>query len=337
MKELAEVKHDAEKQLLKVRNLTTEFITDEGIIRAVDCVSFTISRGDIIAIVGESGCGKTVTALSIMRLIPNPPGKIVSGDIEFCGKQILDLPEPEMVGIRGSEMGMIFQEPMSSLDPVFTIGDQITETIVFHQKIGLREAREKAISMLDRVGIPSPAKRMNNYPHQLSGGMCQRVMIAMSLSCNPKLLIADEPTTALDVTVQAQILDLMCELRDDFGMAIMLITHDLGVVAQTARNVIVMYAGQIVETASVEDLFANPAHPYTIGLLGSIPKLGERKRRLFAIEGMVPFPLSMPTGCRFRTRCNFAVDKCKEKMPTLDEIESDHQVRCHFARKQRGH
>lgn len=321
----------ADHQLLTVRDLVTEFATDEGVIRAVDGVSFEVSSGETTAIVGESGCGKTVTALSVMRLVPDPPGRIVGGDIEFCGRQILALSMTEMMAIRGNEIGMVFQEPMTSLNPVFTIGDQIIEGIMLHQKVGPREARSRAIVMLDKVGIPSPDRRIDDYPHQLSGGMRQRAMIAMSLSCNPKLLIADEPTTALDVTVQAQILELMCDLRDEYGMAMMLITHDLGVVAQMAHRVIVMYAGQIVESAPAEQLFGRPAHPYTVGLLGSIPKLRERRRRLFAIDGMVPHPMNMPEGCRFRTRCMRAGDVCRCKTPSIRMISPNHEVRCHMA------
>ena len=314
--------------LLEVRDLKTCFYTEDGVVPAVDGVSFSVDKGETIGIVGESGCGKSVTSLSVMRLIPNPPGKIVGGEIIFEGENILEKSEAEMRHIRGNEISMIFQEPMTSLNPVFTVGDQIMEAIMLHQKVGKREARKKTIEMLKLVGIPSAEKRVDEYPHQMSGGMRQRVMIAMALSCNPKLLIADEPTTALDVTIQAQILDLMLKLKEDLGTAIMLITHDLGVIAETVNKVVVMYAGKIVESADVVSIFKKPEHPYTLGLLGSIPKVNEDRERLQVIEGVVPNPFNMPTGCRFHPRCSFARDICKEEEPELVDVEDGHQVRC---------
>ncbi|NLG78484.1 MAG: ABC transporter ATP-binding protein [Firmicutes bacterium] len=314
--------------LLEVRDLKTYFYTEDGVVPAVDGVSFSVDKGETIGIVGESGCGKSVTSLSVMRLIPNPPGKVVGGEIIFEGENILEKSEAEMRHIRGNEISMIFQEPMTSLNPVFTIGDQIMEAIMLHQKVGKREARKKTIEMLKLVGIPSAEKRVDEYPHQMSGGMRQRVMIAMALSCNPKLLIADEPTTALDVTIQAQILDLMLKLKEDLGTAIMLITHDLGVIAETVNKVVVMYAGKIVESADVVSIFKKPEHPYTLGLLGSIPKVNEDRERLQVIEGVVPNPFDMPTGCRFHPRCSFVRDICKEEEPELVDVEDGHQVRC---------
>ncbi|MCR4403616.1 MAG: ABC transporter ATP-binding protein [Firmicutes bacterium] len=314
--------------LLEVRDLKTYFYTEDGVVPAVDGVSFSVEKGETIGIVGESGCGKSVTSLSVMRLIPNPPGKIIDGEIIFEGENILEKTEAEMRHIRGNEISMIFQEPMTSLNPVFTIGDQIMEAIMLHQKVGKREARAKTIEMLKLVGIPSAEKRVDEYPHQMSGGMRQRVMIAMALSCNPRLLIADEPTTALDVTIQAQILDLMLKLKQDLGTAIMLITHDLGVIAETVNKVVVMYAGKIVESADVVRIFKEPEHPYTLGLLGSIPKVNEDRERLQVIEGVVPNPFSMPPGCRFHPRCSFARDICKEEEPELVDVEDGHQVRC---------
>ncbi|MBC7081923.1 MAG: ABC transporter ATP-binding protein [Firmicutes bacterium] len=314
--------------LLEVRDLKTYFYTEDGVVPAVDGVSFSVEKGETIGIVGESGCGKSVTSLSVMRLIPNPPGKIIGGEIIFEGENILEKSEAEMRHIRGNEISMIFQEPMTSLNPVFTIGDQIMEAIMLHQKVGKREARKKTIEMLKLVGIPSAEKRVDEYPHQMSGGMRQRVMIAMALSCNPKLLIADEPTTALDVTIQAQILDLMLKLKEDLGTAIMLITHDLGVIAETVNKVVVMYAGKIVESADVVSIFKKPEHPYTLGLLGSIPKVNEDRERLQVIEGVVPNPFDMPTGCRFHPRCSFVRDICKEEEPELVDVEDGHQVRC---------
>jgi len=316
------------EKLLEVRGLKTYFYTEDGVVPAVDGVDFSINKGETIGIVGESGCGKSVTSLSIMRLIPNPPGKIVDGEIIFEGSDLLKKTEAEMRKIRGNEISMIFQEPMTSLNPVFTIGNQIIEAIVLHQNLDKAAAREKAIEMLRLVGIPSPERRVDEYPHQLSGGMRQRVMIAMALSCNPKLLIADEPTTALDVTIQAQILDLMRQLRDEFGTSIMLITHDLGVVAELAEKVVVMYAGKIVERADVKLLFGDPMHPYTLGLLGSIPKLTVEQERLQVIEGVVPDPAYMPKGCRFHPRCQDAQEICKVEEPELLTHRPGHEVAC---------
>ncbi len=314
--------------LLEVRNLQTYFATEEGEFRAVDGVSFALEAGRTLAVVGESGCGKSVTSLSIMGLVPQPPGRIAGGEILFQGTDLLRLSEAELREIRGNKISMIFQEPMTSLNPAFTIGDQIVEGIMRHRRVGRAEARERAIEMLRRVRIPSPEKRIDDYPHRLSGGMRQRAMIAMALACEPKLLIADEPTTALDVTIQAQILDLMRALREETGTSIILITHDLGVVAELADDVVVMYAGRIVERAAVRDLFAAPQHPYTIGLLGSIPKLHLEQERLSVIEGQVPNPLQPVTGCRFHPRCPFADDHCRRADPALAEIAPGHQAAC---------
>lgn len=321
--------------LLSVRNLKTYFYLEEGVARAVDGVSFELRKGDTLGIVGESGCGKTVTALSIMRLVPSPPGRIVSGEVLFENKDLLKLSEAEMRRIRGNRISMIFQEPMTSLNPVFRIGTQIAEVIELHQHVTKKEAWARAVDMLHRVGIPSPETRAKEYPHQLSGGMRQRVMIAMALSCNPDLMIADEPTTALDVTIQAQILGLMNRLKEEMGMSIILITHDLGVIAEMAHHVAVMYAGVIVEKADIKELFANPLHPYTTGLMGSIPKLeqfkkeyGGRKERLKTISGMVPSLLKLPKGCRFSDRCTEAFELCHEREPQLIEVKKGHSVRC---------
>jgi peptide/nickel transport system ATP-binding protein len=317
--------------LLEVRDLTTSFATDAGTFNAVDRVSFAIEPGRTLGLVGESGCGKSVTALSIMRLIASPPGRIASGEILFEGVDLLKLSAAEMREIRGNRISMIFQEPMTSLNPAFTIGDQIVEGIVRHRKIAREAAKRQAIEMLERVRMPSPERRFDDYPHKLSGGMRQRAMIAMALACKPKLLIADEPTTALDVTIQAQILELMRLLREETGTAIILITHDLGVIAELAHDVAVMYSGRIVEKARVEELFREPQHPYTIGLLGSIPKLHLEQRRLPAIEGQVPNPLVAPPGCRFAPRCPFATDKCRAEEPPLAEVVSGHEAACWHA------
>jgi len=317
--------------LLEVRNLTTSFAIDAGEFNAVDGVSFAIEPGRTLGLVGESGCGKSVTALSIMRLIASPPGRIASGEILFEGVDLLKLSAAEMREIRGNRISMIFQEPMTSLNPAFTIGDQIVEGIVRHRKIGRDAARRQAIEMLERVRMPSPERRFDDFPHQLSGGMRQRAMIAMALACKPKLLIADEPTTALDVTIQAQILELMRLLREETGTAIILITHDLGVIAELAHDVAVMYSGRIVEKARVDELFREPQHPYTIGLLGSIPKLHLEQRRLPAIEGQVPNPLALPPGCRFAPRCPFATDKCRAEEPPLAEVVAGHEAACWYA------
>jgi oligopeptide/dipeptide ABC transporter ATP-binding protein len=315
-------------KLLSVKDLKTYFYTDDGVIPAVDGVSFDLDRGGTIGIVGESGCGKSVTSLSIMGLVPQPPGKIEGGVIEFEGKNLLDLSEAEMRNIRGNDISMIFQEPMTSLNPVFTVGNQIAEAIILHQNVDKATAREKAIEMLRLVGIPSPEQRVDDYPHQMSGGMRQRVMIAMALSCNPKLLIADEPTTALDVTIQAQILDLMRELREELGTAIMMITHDLGVIAELVEKVVVMYTGKIVEAADTHTIFKNPKHPYTVGLLASIPRLDGDGSRLQAIPGSVPIPGEFPKGCGFHPRCAFATDLCVRKRPPAFDLGNGHEVAC---------
>lgn len=315
-------------KLLEVRNLKTYFYTDDGVAKAVDDVSFDLDKGETLGLVGESGCGKSVSALSIMRLIPDPPGKVVGGEILFKGKNILKLTEKEMQDIRGNDIGMIFQEPMTSLNPVFTCGDQIEEAIILHQKLSKDAAKEKAIEMLKLVGIPAPDQRYGEYPHQLSGGMRQRIMIAMALSCNPEILIADEPTTALDVTVQAQILELINKLQKELGMGVIMITHDLGVIAEVSTRVAVMYASKVAEYGNVNQIFYNPKHPYTIGLLNSIPKLNKRKGRLSTIEGTVPPPTSYPKGCHFCTRCSFVIDKCWNEEPPLVEIEPGHTAAC---------
>jgi peptide/nickel transport system ATP-binding protein len=314
--------------LLELRDLRTHFAGDDGEFRAVDGVSFSLKPGETLGIVGESGCGKSVTALSIMGLVPQPPGRIAGGEVIFEGTDLLKLSPAALRELRGNAISMIFQEPMTSLNPAFTIGNQIAEAILRHRKTTKREAREKAIEMLRRVRIPAPEQRVDDYPHKLSGGMRQRAMIAMALACDPKLLIADEPTTALDVTVQAQILDLMRSLRDETGAAIMLITHDLGVIAEMAQEVIVMYAGKVVERAAVAALFADPQHPYTVGLLGSIPKLHVEQEQLATIEGIVPNPLDLPQGCRFHPRCPFAVERCREAEPPLAEVKSGHLSAC---------
>ncbi len=319
-------------ELLQVKDLRTSFLTSEGEVRAVDGVSFTIEEGKTLGLVGESGCGKSVTSLSIMRLVASPPGKIVGGEIVYRGRDLLKLRGAEMRKIRGNEISMIFQEPMTSLNPVFTIGNQIGEAIRLHQGLGKRETREKTIEMLRLVKIADPETRVDDYPHQLSGGMRQRVMIAMALSCNPSLLIADEPTTALDVTIQAQILELMKDLQHKLGgMALLLITHDLGVVAEQADEVAIMYAGKIVERAKTKIMFDRPLHPYTVGLLKSLPGTENKGKRLDAIPGVVPSPLELPSGCRFRDRCFKAAGICAEAEPQLLEKEKDHWVACYFA------
>ncbi|MBV8652037.1 MAG: ABC transporter ATP-binding protein [Alphaproteobacteria bacterium] len=314
--------------LLEVSELRTHFATMDGEFRAVDGISFQLKAGQTLGIVGESGCGKSVTALSIMGLVPNPPGRIAGGTVRFEGTDLVGLSAAELRELRGNRISMIFQEPITSLNPAFTIGDQIVEIILRHRKGTPKAARERAIEMLRRVRIPAPEQRFDDYPHKLSGGMRQRVMIAMALACDPKLLIADEPTTALDVTVQAQVLELMRSLRDETGAAIMLITHDLGVIAEIAQEVIVMYSGKIVERADVAMLFADPQHPYTVGLLGSIPKLHEEQTRLATIDGVVPNPLALPQGCRFNPRCPFAVDRCRAAEPPLAEIKPGHFSAC---------
>ena len=318
--------------LLKIEGLQTHFFTEAGTVRAVDGVSLMVRKGETLGIVGESGCGKSVTALSVLRLIPTPPGKIVAGNIFLDGRDLLKLPENEMRKVRGASISMIFQEPMTSLNPVFTVGDQIAEGIRLHQRLSKRESWNKAIEMLRVVRMGDPERRVKEYPHQMSGGMRQRVMIAMALSCNPHLLIADEPTTALDVTIQAQILELLNQLKSELGMAVMLITHDLGVVADTAARVAVMYAGRVVEEAPVMELFTNPKHPYTQGLLNSIPRMDktERRARLQAIPGMVPDMLELPKGCKFQARCAKVFEPCYGEEPQLKEVAPDHRVRCYL-------
>jgi oligopeptide/dipeptide ABC transporter ATP-binding protein len=327
----------ADELVLEIDNLQTHFFTGAGVVRAVDGVSYAVRAGETLGVVGESGCGKSVTALSVLRLVASPPGRIVGGAVRFNGSNLLDLSEAEMEDIRGNEISMIFQEPMTSLNPLLTVGRQISEAIVLHQGLGPREAMEKAVDMLRRVSIPEPERRAHAYPHQLSGGMRQRVMIAMALSCNPKVLIADEPTTALDVTIQAQILDLMRELQETTGTAIILITHDMGVVAENADRVVVMYAGRKVEEASAKELFDHPGHPYTRGLLGSLPKLDVAARtdahrnRLNEIKGMVPSLLNLPDGCTFAPRCEFASDECRAGYPPLTEHRPGHFIACWHA------
>ena len=316
--------------LLSVRNLKTYFYTDEGVVKAVDGLSYDLAKGETLGIVGESGCGKSVHALSIMRLIPSPPGKTVDGQILFEGKDLLKLSDEEMRHIRGNRIAMIFQEPMTSLNPVLTIGEQIAEAVILHQKLDRRAAWERAIEMLERVKIPLARERVRDYPHQFSGGMRQRVMIAMALSCNPSILIADEPTTALDVTIQAQILDLIRELQQEFHMAMIMITHNLGVVAETCDNVVVMYAGKPVEHADVRRTFQDPRHPYTWGLLHSVPKLYERKERLIPIEGQPPSLIDLPAGCSFAPRCPFAMEICVQEDPPDYTVGPDHTAKCYL-------
>lgn len=318
------------EKLIELKNLKTYFYTEEGVVKAVDGVNFEIYPGETLGIVGESGCGKSVTSLSIMRLIETPPGKIVEGEINFVEKDLTKLTQPEMRKIRGNDISMIFQEPMTSLNPVYTIGEQISEAILIHQNVSKGEARQQSISMLERVGIPLPEQRVDEYPHQLSGGMRQRVMIAMALSCDPHLLIADEPTTALDVTIQAQILELMNELKVKYEMSIMMITHDLGVIAEVSDRVAVMYAGKVVEYTDVKTLFANPMHPYTQGLMTSIPKINNDVERLETIPGIVPSPLNFPGGCKYYPRCPLADEKCKREEPEIKKIASGHHVRCWY-------
>ena len=318
----------ADASLLEIENLVTQFSTEHGVVRAVDGVSFAIQAGKTLGVVGESGCGKSVTALSVMRLIQTPPGKIAGGTVRFRGQDLLALAEPDMRAIRGNKISMIFQEPMTSLNPVFTAGEQVAEAVRLHEGASRAEARDRTIELFRMVGIASPEERIASYPHQMSGGMRQRVMIAMALACRPDLLIADEPTTALDVTIQAQILDLLARLQREMGMSVLLITHDLGVVAETCERVIVMYAGQIVEESSAAALFAKPRHPYTCGLLRSLPRSGERADRLREIPGMVPPLTDLPTGCRFRDRCDRAVDRCAVEGPALADDGGGRLVRC---------
>ena len=329
--------------LIRVDHLRTHFFLDEGVAKAVDGVSFDIRRGKTLGLVGESGCGKSVSALSILRLVPKPPGKIVGGTIEYEGRNLLELSESEMRAIRGNDIAMIFQEPMTSLNPVFTVGSQIMEALELHQGLSRGEARERTLTMLHEVGIPSPEVRIDEYPHQMSGGMKQRVMIAMALACNPALLIADEPTTALDVTIQAQILRLLKRLQAEHGMAILFITHDLAVIAENADEVNVMYASKIVEQAPVGELFAQPCHPYTVALFRSLPRFGHERERLEVIPGTVPNPLEFPDGCKFHPRC-FLRDEltkrgddraktCETDEPELREVAPGHTSACHFAEK----
>ena len=330
------------RTILQIEDLQTHFFLGVGTVRAVDGVSYALRSGETLGVVGESGCGKSVAALSILRLVANPPGRIVGGAIRFDGRNLLELGDAEMERIRGNEISMIFQEPMTSLNPLFTIGRQVSEAIALHQGLSRREAMNRAVEMLRQVYIPEPERRVHAYPHQLSGGMRQRVMIAMALSCNPKVLIADEPTTALDVTIQAQILDLMRELQETYGTAIILITHDMGVVAENADRVVVMYAGRKVEEASAGDLFDNPGHPYTKGLLGSIPHLDTaarsdvRRARLNEIKGMVPSLFNLPSGCSFAPRCSLATDQCRTAPPPLAQHRPGHWIACWHAERVLG-
>ena len=331
--------------LLEIRDLQTHFFTDDGVVRAVDGVSLAIEPGRTLAVVGESGSGKSVTALSVLRLVAMPPGRIVGGSIRFRGRDLLSLSEPEMRGIRGREISMIFQEPMTSLNPVYTCGAQIMEVLELHLRLDRSAARKQAVELLKKVGIPSPEQRVDEYPHQMSGGMRQRVMIAMALACRPALLIADEPTTALDVTIQAQILELLRALQRELEMSVLLITHDLGVVAETADQVAVMYAGQVVESCGVREAFRATRHPYTAGLLASLPRLGGEAGhvetgaaggragvpRLRVIPGQVPDPTRFPGGCRFHPRCPLAVERCRNEMPALRDVGGGHLARCHRA------
>ncbi len=328
------VKRLSQTPVLDVKELKTTFISSDGDIPAVDEVSFSVNKGEILGIVGESGCGKSVTSLSIMKLIPQPPGKIAGGEILLNGENLVDASEKRMRQIRGNEVAMIFQEPMTSLNPLFTIGDQLTEAILIHKKMSKKEVFQQAVEMLKLVGLPRAEAIMKEYPHQLSGGMRQRVMIAMALSCHPKLLIADEPTTALDVTIQAQILSLMKELNEKLDTAIIMITHDLGVVAELCQRVIVMYAGKVVEEATVETLFKDPKHPYTVGLLRSVPDIRDKKERLYSIPGNVPKPGSIQTGCRFAARCEHVHERCLSESPDLYQSgEEGHSVRCFLHQK----
>lgn len=319
--------------LLQVKNLKTQFKTKAGLINAVNGVNFEVNDGEVVAIVGESGSGKSVTALSLMRLIADPPGKITDGEILFENEDLLKKSRRQMQDIRGSKISMVFQEPMTSLNPIFTIEKQICESLIRHKNMTQKDAAYEAVKMLKLVGIPSPEKRIKNYPHQMSGGMRQRVMIAMALICKPKLLIADEPTTALDVTIQAQILDLMIKLKNKLGTSILLITHDLGVVAETADKVIVMYCGKIVEKGSVQEIFEKPLHPYTEGLIKSIPKITDTKEKLYMIEGSVPNPANLPKGCAFEDRCSKCMDICKVKQPEIAKMNG-REVRCFLYEKE---
>lgn len=322
------------KPTLELKELKTHFYTERGRVTAIDGISFNVNENEILGVVGESGCGKSATAQSILRLYDEKEAVQYEGEINFNGKNLLNLTENGMQKIRGNEISMIFQDPMSALDPVYTVGDQIVETILLHQKVSKKEAYKKAIEMLKMTGIPSPEKRINEYPHQLSGGMRQRILIAIALICQPKLLIADEPTTALDVTIQAQILDLIMQMNKEMGMGIIFITHDLGVVSEICTRVVVMYLGQIVEEADTRSLFSNPLHPYTKGLIKSIPQLeGDRSQKLFTIEGMVPSLNNVPKGCRFAPRCQFADELCRNLAPDLEQYKGDQKVRCWHYKK----
>lgn len=316
-------------KLLEVKDLATYFFTQDGVVKAVDGISYDLAEGEVLGVVGESGCGKSVHALSIMRLVANPPGRTVAGDITFEGENLLEMDDAEMRHIRGNRIAMVFQEPMTSLNPVLTIGRQLTETLELHQGMGKQQARNRAAELLQTVGIPDANQRLSDYPHQFSGGMRQRVMIAMALSCNPRLIIADEPTTALDVTIQAQILELMRDLAKEFGTAMIIITHNLGVVARYAHRVVVMYAGKIIETGSAADIYGNPRHPYTMALLNSVPRLDASERiRLDAIEGLPPDLVDLPQGCAFAPRCKFAYERCTQEVPTLVETDTNHTSAC---------
>ncbi|MCH8194777.1 MAG: ABC transporter ATP-binding protein [Chloroflexi bacterium] len=315
--------------LLQIKDLRTSFFTDDGVVKAVDGVTYDVEEGETLGLVGESGCGKSVSALSILRLIPTPPGRIVGGEVIFEGEDLLKVDEDQIRHVRGNQIAMIFQEPMTSLNPVLTIGRQLTEALELHLSMASSDATQRAIELLELVGIPEAATRINDYPHQFSGGMRQRVMIAMALSCNPKLLLADEPTTALDVTIQAQILEILARLSREMGTSVVIITHNLGVVARYADRVNVMYAGKIVESATAEDLYAKPRHPYTVGLLTSVPRLDqERKTKLKVIEGVPPDLINLPKGCSFEPRCSFSVDRCKDEIPPLMQVGEKHQAAC---------
>jgi len=321
------------KHLLDIQGLSTYFHMETSIAKAVEDVSFYIDSGETLGLVGESGCGKSVTSLSIMRLIPSPPGKIEKGRILFKNRDLIGISEAEIRKVRGNDIAMIFQEPMTSLNPVFTIGSQIIEAVILHQEVGKKEARNRTVEMLKLVGISAPEQRVDEYPHQLSGGMRQRAMIAMALSCNPDLLIADEPTTALDVTIQAQIMELIAKLKDELYMSILLITHDLGVIAESAERMSVMYAGRIVEEGTTPDIFADPGHPYTKGLIKSVPRLDTLRDRLSVIEGTVPDAADLPSGCPFNPRCPLADEHCREELPELEIIENNHRSRCFYRDK----
>ena len=316
-------------RLLEVIDLATHFFTQDGVVKAVDGISYHVDEGEVLGIVGESGCGKSVSALSIMRLVANPPGRTIRGEVIFDGEDILKLDDGEMRRIRGNRIAMVFQEPMTSLNPVLTIGRQLTETLELHQGMNKTEARDRAAELLRIVGISDSERRLKDYPHQFSGGMRQRVMIAIALSCNPRLIIADEPTTALDVTIQAQILELMQELAREFGTAMVIITHNLGVVARYASRVLVMYAGKIIETGSAEDIYHNTKHPYTLGLLGSVPRLdAQERKKLQAIEGLPPDLIDLPAGCSFAPRCRFAYERCSQEGPALEGVGDGHEAAC---------